>query len=370
MWKRIVFITVIVAAWTAAQAPAKDLGIGDPAPKIEVKEFVKGDPVAGLEKGKIYVVEFWATWCGPCRATIPHLTELQKKHKAVTFIGVSVYENDPKAVKPFVDEMGDKMDYRVAQDFVPEGGKRGDGKMAKNWMEAAGQGGIPTAFIVNGDGKIAWIGHPIQMEKPLQEIVAGTWDLQAAAARFEKERTQQRKMRELSTKLVKAQQSRDSKAVLAVIDEAITDDAVMEELLGSLKFATLAAEADSQDKALQYGRHLLDKVLKDNAQALNQLAWSIVEPKPKKPDDEPKAKKPDAQLVKLAVAAAQRADEISKGKDGAIADTLALAYFLDGDAAKALETQERAIKLVKGTPLEKDKSMLERLTQYRDALKK
>jgi hypothetical protein len=116
--------------------------------------------------------------------------------------------------------------------------------------------------------------------------------------------------------------------------------------------------------------HLVDAVLKDNPQGLNMLAWSIVEPKAKKPDDEPKAKKPDAQFVKLALAAAQLADEISKGKDGAIADTLALAYFLDGDAAKALETQERAVKLAKGTPLEKDKSMQDRLTQYRDAVKK
>ena len=45
--------------------------------------------------------------------------------------------------------------------------------MAKNWMKAAGQNGIPTAFIVNKEGKIAWIGHPGRMDEPLDKIVAG-----------------------------------------------------------------------------------------------------------------------------------------------------------------------------------------------------
>ena len=53
--------------------------------------------------------------------------------------------------------------------------------MAKNWMTAAGQEGIPTAFIVNKEGKIAWIGHPMEMDKPLEKIVAGTWDLKERA---------------------------------------------------------------------------------------------------------------------------------------------------------------------------------------------
>ena len=48
-------------------------------------------------------------------------------------------------------------------------------------MTAAGQGGIPTAFIVNGEGKIAWIGHPMEMEKPLEKVIAGTLDLKTAA---------------------------------------------------------------------------------------------------------------------------------------------------------------------------------------------
>jgi len=80
--------------------------------------------------------------------------------------------------------------------------------------------------------------------------------------------------------------------------------------------------------------------------------------------------KPDAKLVKVALAAALRADELSKGKKHAIADTLAKAYFLNGDAAKAVEAQERAIKLAKGTRLENNEGMQKRLEEYKKAAEK
>ncbi len=76
----------------------------------------------------------------PARRPSPISPKLQKKHPDVPFIGVSVFEQDPAAVEPFVKEMGDKMAYRVAMDAVPEGKERGDGAMAKTWMEASRSG--------------------------------------------------------------------------------------------------------------------------------------------------------------------------------------------------------------------------------------
>src|SRR6266516_709944 len=135
MWRQRLIGGGMLLFCAAASAGAQPLGIGDPAPAITVKEFVKGTPVRTLEKGKRYVVEFWATWCGPCRVSIPHLTELQKQHPNTRFIGVSVWEQDQNGVKPFVQQMGDKMTYTVAMDDVPAGAKGNDGKMAKAWME-------------------------------------------------------------------------------------------------------------------------------------------------------------------------------------------------------------------------------------------
>src|SRR4051794_27262183 len=183
MWMAL--IAGLVTLGSASRVGAEHLGVGDPAPAIQVKEFVKGTPVASLEKGKRYVVEFWATWCGPCRVSIPHLTEMQKKHPEFTFVGVSVWEEDQKGVRPFVQQMGDKMAYTVAMDDVPEGGKGNEGKMARAGMGAAGQNGLPTAFLIARDGKIAWIGHPMQMDEPLAKLAAGTWDVATARAQFQ-----------------------------------------------------------------------------------------------------------------------------------------------------------------------------------------
>ena len=115
--------------------------LGQPAAPLKIKEWIKGKPVdlASAKGNQVLVVEFWATWCGPCRTSIPHLTELQKKFKDVGFIGVS--DEDAPTVKKFVNKMGDQMDYTVAIDD--------DRQTSKGYMEAFDQNGIPHAFIVD-----------------------------------------------------------------------------------------------------------------------------------------------------------------------------------------------------------------------------
>src|SRR5262249_55049696 len=141
---------------------------------------------------------------------------------------------------------------------------------------------------------------------------------------------------------------------------AIGVDAKLETLLGLLKFETLATQEGERDKAVQYGKDLVQGALKNDAGRLNGLARSIVD----SGDD-----KRDAKLVAVALQAAQRADDLKQAKDPAIADTLAKAYFASSDIARAIETQERAIRLAKGTPLAKDKGLQERLEQYKKASK-
>ena len=121
---------------------------GEPAAALAVTNWVKGEPV-DISTG-VHVIEFWATWCGPCLTSIPHLTELQEKFKdrGVNIIGIS--NEELATVESFVKKMGDKMAYTVAIDT---------GATSKGYMGQYGIGGIPHAFVVK-DGEVVWHGHP------------------------------------------------------------------------------------------------------------------------------------------------------------------------------------------------------------------
>ena len=131
---------------------------GSPAPAFTVDSFVRGPESKTLELGKVHVIEFWATWCGPCVASMPHLTELQKQNPDVQFIGVAGFErgkdaaDGTKRVEDFVKAKGDAVGFAIAFD--------GDGTMAKTWMTAAKRNSIPTSFVIGKDGNIAFIGSP------------------------------------------------------------------------------------------------------------------------------------------------------------------------------------------------------------------
>jgi thiol-disulfide isomerase/thioredoxin len=90
--------------------------VGDKAPALGVSNWVKGKKVERFEKGSVYVIDFWATWCGPCLESIPHLTELQKKYGGeLEIVGLNVWENAPEKVPAFVEKMGANMGYAVAR---------------------------------------------------------------------------------------------------------------------------------------------------------------------------------------------------------------------------------------------------------------
>lgn len=351
----LVLLTVAAAA-VSSFASADDLKIGAPAPDFKVSSWVKGKEIKEFEKGKIYVVEFWATWCGPCKVSIPHLTEMAKKFKDVSFIGVDSFErpaDNLDAVKKFVADMGDKMDYNVAVDGSPA-------FMADNWMKAAKQNGIPTAFIVDKDSKIAWIGHPMEMEAPLEQIVGGTYDSKAEADKKAMEDAKEESMQKHGAKLQEYVQAGDYKSAIKEIDGAIAEMPETEAQLGPVKFQFMAQIGDEGANA--YAKHLFEKVLADNAVQLNQVAWYMV-------DDETNFKKAD---LDLALKISMKSNELAMNKDASLMDTLGYIYFKKGDIKKAIEVQEKAVKLAEADPNLPDETKEElkgRLEKFKKAKK-
>ncbi len=346
---------------SSAFAEAK-LGVGSSAPALKVAKWVKGTPVKAFEKGKVYVVEFWATWCGPCKVSIPHLTDMAKKYKGkATFTGVSVWETqgDDKStaymtkVADFVKTMGAKMNYNVAVDGVER-------TMAKTWMEAAEQDGIPTAFVIGRQGKVVWIGHPMDgLDEVLDQVVADKFDAAKAAEKARKDKTErdammaeQKKLQGLVKEPAALAQDGKFPEALEKLDGIIQEHPQYADRLTPFRF-NLLLRVDGK-RASAAAQELSKGAYQNNAQGLNQVAWQLV-------DDASMAKDVD---YNIAVEIAQKAVDLTKNKDGMILDTLAYAYFKAGNVEKAIETEEKAVKLTsedKNVPDEAKKEIKDRL---------
>jgi thiol-disulfide isomerase/thioredoxin len=320
--------------------PEVTLKVGDKAPALSVEKWVKGSPVKAFEPGKTYVVEFWATWCGPCVASMPHLSEIQHKHKdKVTIIGMT--SEDPNNSLTKVEEMvtlkGDGMGYTVAWD---------QGRSTNEaYMKAAARNGIPCSFVIDGTGTLAWIGHPMFLDIPLDLMVAGKWDAKTGAEAIAKAESA---MRDVS---MKAQS--DPKAALEAYAQLEKDYPAVAAVMSDLPF-TLSLQARDYDKAYTIGSKMVDGAIKSKDPAmLNMIAWTIVDP-----DADHEKRDLD-----LALRAAVKADEFSGGKDAAIIDTVARVHFLKGDVKKAIELQTKAVELAKGP-------MKDQLTKSLDEYKK
>jgi len=327
------------------------LKIGDTAPKLQTGKWVQGSPVKSFEKDKAYIVEFWATWCGPCRVSIPHLNDVHNKFKdkGLVVIGQDCWERDESLVEPFIKKMGDKMTYRVALDDK-QGNEKG--KMAETWMEAAGRNGIPSAFLVDKTGQIAWIGHPMELEEVvIEKVLAGNFDLKKASAEYDEIEKNQRRIMELSRELNSNMQQKSWEKAEATLNE-------MEKLmpaksrsnLDMARFNIFLGKADYAGAATLALR--VSDANKDDGMLQNQLAWELITHEGNKTPD-----------LDIAQKIAGRANEAAKGEDPAILDTYARVLFMAGKKDQAVEFQQKAVGLSDGDMKE---SLQKTLDSYKE----
>ena len=174
--KTLSFFLLLCACVNAADR----LAVGSKAPPLDIEHWLNKERVPKFEMGKVYVVEFWATWCGPCVASMPHLKELQERHaEDLVIIGVS--EEDPDTIDEFLERERDGETFREITDAYWLTSDP-DGSVDADYMKASGQRGIPTAFVVGKTGEIEWIGHPRDIDDPIARIINGTWNREAFAA--------------------------------------------------------------------------------------------------------------------------------------------------------------------------------------------
>ena len=135
---------------TSATVSADGPGIGTPAPDVTLKDLDGKDVSIRALKGKVVLVNFWATWCEPCRIEIPWLIEMQGKYsaKGFTVLGVAMDEEGRSAVAPFVE----KERFNVNGQKLPMSYPilLGNDAAADKF---GGLFGYPTSILISRDGK-------------------------------------------------------------------------------------------------------------------------------------------------------------------------------------------------------------------------
>lgn len=323
--------------------------IGSKAPNIDVEHWISDsngafEHTTKLDSGKVYVIEFWATWCGPCIAAMPHIAELQKEYSDTVQV-ISISDEDMDTVDAFLERKvrgNPDMTYgELTQQYCLTTDP--DESVKNDYFRAAGRDGIPCAFVVGKTGLVEWIGHPMAMDKPLKEIVNDQWDREKFQASYQKEQKArleaqeaQKALAEVGQKLQGLMQDGDNEGAVKYIDELLKDDKfkVARTQLEGVKLQLLVTgNLDGAPTAL-------DKFVKDNsdnAQLLNQIAWTVYE----QHDSDGNASE---SLLKSALNAAKVAAEAAP-EQGAVLDTYAhLIMAASKDIDKAIEVQKKAVE--------------------------
>lgn len=219
------------------------------------------------------------------------------------------------------------MTYRVTLDDKSQIAK---GAMETTWMKAAGQNGIPTAFIINQQNVIAWIGSPSELEQTLNDILSGQFDISKFAAKYEKSHKEDQIFEAKNKKIFTAINQKKWDGAQSALDALLKDYPQFQNsyawprltiLFGQKKYDTAYQFIDSFAKA-----HPTDY------NQLNEFAWMIAT-----------QDGIEQRNLSLAKKLAEQAITASHGKDSDSLDTLARIQFMQDDKQHAITTEQKAI---------------------------
>jgi thiol-disulfide isomerase/thioredoxin len=358
----------LISSWGPLGHAAEPLTIGSVAPALDIEHWVqdgngKFKPVTKFTNGKVYVIEFWATWCGPCIQSMPHLAKLQSDFADKGVQIVSISDEDLETVEKFLErpvraakkpkEDDAESKTQTYRELTSAYCLTTDPDQSSNrdYMEAAEQQGIPTAFIVGKDSKIEWIGHPMEMDGPLSKVVEGTWDRAAYQAEMKAKQEVERMLQQIG-ELAQAGKFDEAVGKIDAVLKTVTEPQQAFQMRMIKMQLLLAGKKNTEAAKLSES---IFAELAGKPEMVNGFAWNLFEMADK---GGPRA---DEVLKQAVIACEKEVEKASKEVKASLWDTTAHILNMQGDKAKAIKLEEAAVEIAEGQDLEFMKQFLEEL---------
>ncbi|NND96182.1 MAG: TlpA family protein disulfide reductase [Pirellulaceae bacterium] len=345
MTRVLFFLVCCVALVVATHSPAtaeQELSIGSSAPALDIEHWIQDGngffkPVKKFKKGNVYVVEFWATWCGPCIMSMPHLAELQNKYRGR---GVQIISVSDETVDEVKDLMGQEHpqvektfgDITAAYSLTTDP----DRSVHTDYMEASNQQGIPTSFIVGKTSQIEWIGHPMEMDEPLEAVVTDSWDREKFRKTYEAKAEFEEAMQKLSMlagagkfdKAIEFAEAELAKAKKNELDEMAIQ-------WNDIRYSLRVSSGNVDDDTVAYYRKHIQE-MKGDPINLGRFGYSLYDAYQQGGDLGPLA----TEAIKALL---PEIDDAPEDAQAFLYNTVAQLYAADKQYKKAIGAQEKAI---------------------------
>ncbi|MBL8761579.1 MAG: hypothetical protein JNL50_09785 [Phycisphaerae bacterium] len=312
---------------------------GDDAPALEIEAWLVGEGADRLPKDRVSVVVFVASWSEASERALDWLGPRSRELADNGIDVVAVFGQDaaePTTYGRLETEQSARafLDRRASSRIKCAFDKRWRSRSA--WVAAAGLTSIPAAFIVDRQGKVAWIGNPLwppgEMDDALDQVTKGQFGAGERRATREKWEAVLRELRGLDQTLVSARNTGRHDIAIGALERLGAIDRLSRGYYTLAKFEIVLLELRDAPRAFAIARDALESD-RNNAQLLNDLSWTILTG-----EDAPARDLPLAQKL------GERAVEASEGKNPHYLDTLARAHADQGRLDDAIKFQRRAVE--------------------------